>query len=391
MPIPFLPRRARARPAMRWALALGAAMLLSACNKAEVAAPAPVAASAAASGAVASGAPVSVTTVIATRRDLPVQLESTGTVVPVLTVDVRPQVTSVIRSVHVKEGQFVKRGEPLFTLDAAADEANVARLQAQLARDEAALADAQRQYARSLELLAQHFVAQGAVDTARTQVQTQTATVAASRAALQAARVPLAYARIAAPSAGRVGAINLYPGSSVQANATTLVTITQLDPVDVAFAMPQRNLADALAALRGSGAAVQATLPEGGPPLAGRLVFVDNAIDTGSGTVKVKARFANPANPASRLWPGAFVRVLLTVRTLKDAVVIPQAAIVQSARGSLVYVTEGGQAALRPVRVLATAGEEAAVEGLQGGERVVLDGRQNLRPGARLVNAGAAR
>lgn len=411
MPIPPLPGRACPRPrpgaaraatptqaaraawAARAALALGAAALLAGCDQAGRPAPATPAASAAASGhpgaaaptGAASAPPVSVTTVTATRRDLPLQRESTGTVAPVLTVDVRPQVTSMIRSVHVKEGQFVKAGEPLFTLDAAADEANAARLQAQLARDEAALADAERQYTRSRELLAQNFVAQGAVDTARTQVQTQAATVAASRAALQAARVPLAYARIAAPSAGRVGAINLYPGSSVQANATTLVTITQLDPVDVTFAMPQRDLADALAALRGSGAAVEAALPEGGPALAGRLVFVDNAIDSSSGTVKVKARFSNPRQ---RLWPGAFVRVRLTVRTLKDAVVIPQAAIVQSARGSVVYLAEGAQAALRPVRVLATAGEDAAVDGLQGGERVVLDGRQNLRPGARLVIEG---
>ncbi|GAB1390376.1 MAG: RND transporter [Rubrivivax sp.] len=399
MPFPPLPPGvapepfARARHAAA-ALLLGAAALLGGCKPAPVEAPATPASSAAASaasalpgaaGAAASAPPVSVTTVPVARRKLPLRLESSGTVVPVMTVDVRPQVTSVVRSVLVKEGQFVRAGEPLFTLDAAADEANVARLKAQLARDEAALADAERQYARSRELQAQNFVAQGAVDTARTLVQTQAATVAASRAALDAARVPLGYARIQAPSAGRVGAINVYPGSSVQANATTLVTITQLDPVDVAFTVPQRHLADALAALRGSGTVVEAALPEGGAALGGRLVFVDNAIDAASGTVKVKAWLPNPAN---RLWPGAFVRVTFTVRTLENALVIPQAAIVQSARGPIVYVVEDGRAALRPLRVLATEGEDAAVEGLQSGDRVVLDGRQNLRPGSRVLREG---
>ncbi len=322
------------------------------------------------------------TLVTARKPDLPVLLEGTGTVAPTLTVDVRPQVTSMVRQVHVREGQFVHAGQPLFTLDAAADEANVARLNAQLTRDQAALADAQRQAQRNRELLAQNFISQGAVDSAQTLVDTQTAAVAASRAAVTAGRVPLSYARIVAPNAGRVGSVSVFKGSAVQANLTPLVTITQLDPIDVAFTVPQRYLADVLKASQGDGASVNATLGEGGTPVTGRLVFVDNAVDAASGSVKVKARFANPE---SRLWPGAFVRTALTVRAIKDAIVIPQASIIQSPRGSIVYVFNEGKAALRPVQVLSAEGEDAAVSGLRPGERVVLDGRQNVRPGSTLI------
>jgi len=348
--------------------------------------PPAAAASGAAAGAAASAAstaaPVTVTTMPAQRRDLPVLLSATGSVAPLSSVEVRAQVTSVVTRVHIKEGQFVRAGEPLFTLDSRTDEANVAKARAQLARDEVALADAQRQLARSRELLAQNFVSQGAVDSAQALVDSQAALASADRAAVEAARVGLSFARITAPSAGRAGAINVFPGSSVQANQTILVTITQLDPITVAFSLPQRHLGDALAALQGGGATVSATLPENGGSLSGRLQFVDNAIDASSGTVKAKAVFDNRER---KLWPGAFLDVAMTVRTLKDAVVVPQAAIIQSARGTIVYVVEDDKAVLRPVQIVQTQGDEAAVTGVRPGDRVVLDGRQNLRAGTPVV------
>jgi RND family efflux transporter MFP subunit len=328
--------------------------------------------------AAASGPPVSVTVVSARQRDVPVLLQATGSVVPVSSVDVRPQVTSVVTRVAAREGQFVRAGELLFTLDARNDEANVAKLRAQMAKSEAALADAQRQLARSRELLAQNFISQGAVDTNQTLVESSTAVLAADRAALEAARLTLAYSRVSAPGAGRVGAINVFAGSSVVANQTSLVTITQLDPIDVAFSVPQRHLTDVLAALKDA-AAVSVTLPEGAGSITGKLQFVDNAIDAASGTIKVKARFDNKQQ---KLWPGAFVGAALTVKTIKDAVVVPQAAIAQTARGTIVFAVVGGKAMARPVEVVAALGEEAAVSGLKAGERVVVDGRQNLRPGA---------
>jgi RND family efflux transporter MFP subunit len=333
----------------------------------------------AATEATASGPAISVTTVIAGQRDVPVELEATGTVVPVTSVEVRPQVTSAIISVHVREGQFVRTGDLLFTLDSRADEANVARLRAQMAKDDAALADARRQLTRSRDLLDQKFISQGAVDTNQSLVDSQAALVAADRAAIDSARVALAYGRVTAPSAGRVGAVVVYPGTSVQANQTTLVTITQLDPIDVSFNVPQRNLGDVLAALKEGGATVTAALPESQSTVSGKLLFVDNAVDAASGTVKVKARFDNAD---SKLWPGAFVKATLNVRTLKAAVVVPQAAIIQNAKGTIVYVVEDGKAVQRPVQILAVENDDAAVTGVKVGEKVVLDGRQNLRPGA---------
>lgn len=335
-----------------------------------------------------SAAPVSVSLVRAEKRDVPVVLEATGTVSALTSVDVKPQVASLVTQVHVKEGQFVRRGELLFTLDARADQANLGKAQAQLQKDLAALADAQRQLTRSQELFAQNFISQGAVDTNRALVESQQAVVAADRAAIEAARVALSYARIAAPSSGRVGQIPVVAGSSVQPGGAALLTITQLDPISVAFNLPQRNLADALQALRGPGAPVQAQLPEGRGTLTGRLQFVDNAVDAATGTVRVKAQFDNREQ---RLWPGAFVGVRLAVRTLEDAVVVPQAAIVQSPRGTVVFVVdEGNRVAARPVELLYAGGNDAAVKGLVGGERVVLDGRQNVRPGVLVVERGAA-
>jgi len=372
------------------ACGLALASLLGCTGKADVAAPAGAPAtssSAPGPGTVRSAAPVTVTTVRAQKRDLPVLLKASGTVVPLTSVDVKPQVSSVVSKVHLKEGQFVKAGELLFTLDARTDEANVAKARAQLAKDQAALADAQRQLARAQQLLLKNFISQGALDTNQAQVDSQKAVVAADEAAIDASRVPLSYARITAPNAGRAGAINVSAGSAVQANLTTLVTITQLDPIAVAYSLPQRNLADALAALKDGGTVVSATLSDGAVTFSGRLQFVDNAVDASSGSVKVKAVFDNKEG---KLWPGAFVEVSQTVGILKDAVVVPQAAIIQSARGTVVYVMEDGKAALKPVRVLYAQGNDAAVSGVKVGDAVVLDGRQNVRPGSPLVERAPA-
>lgn len=337
----------------------------------------------AASGTRSTAVAVAVSSVPAQRRDVEVVLEATGTVTALNSVDVRPQVSSVITQVHIREGQFVKRGQLLFSLDARSDEVNVTKAKAQLAKDTASLADAQRQLARSRDLLAQNFISQGAVDTNQTLVEAQQAVVASDRAAIDAAQVGLSYNRIVAPTAGRAGAINVFVGSTVQPTGAVLVTITQLDPIAVSFNLPQRNLDDALQLLRSGGGKVVAVLPEGRGTVGGRLQFVDNSVDAGSGTVRVKAQFDNAAE---KLWPGAFVNVRLAVRTLKDAVVVPQAAIIESPRGKIVYsVDAANKAAARPVEVTYPFGDEAVVTGLRPGERVVVDGRQNLRPDATVI------
>lgn len=348
----------------------------------------PVTAMSAPAGASGSGAAISVSTVRAQKKNVDVTLEATGTVSALNSVDVRPQVSSVITKVNIREGQFVKAGQLLFTLDGRSDEVNLAKARAQLARDSATLADAQRQLARSRDLLAQNFVSQGAVDTNRTLVETQQAVLTADRAAIDAALVGLSYSRITAPSAGRAGAINVFAGSTVQPGAAALVTITQLDPIAVSFNLPQRNLAEALQALRSGGAKVVAVLPEGRGEIDGKLQFVDNVVDANSGTVRVKAQFANADEV---LWPGAFVTVRVVLRTFVDVVVVPLAAVIQAPRGSIVYAVDPDNKAIaRRVDVLYASGPDAVASGVRTGERVVLDGRQNLRPGATVVERAAS-
>ena len=380
---------------IEWLAMAGAVVVASGCGK-EPAAGAATAASASAASVPASGAasgsgggaPVSVTTVRAQLRDVDMMLEATGTVTALNSVDIRPQVSSVITKVNIREGQYVKAGELLFTLDARNDAVNLAKAQAQLARDQAALADAQRQLARSRDLLAQNFISQGAVDTSQTQVESLQAVVAADKAAIEAARVGLGYNRITAPTAGRAGAINVYAGTTVQPGGTSLVTITQLSPIAVSFSLPQRNLGDALQTLRTGGGTVRAVLPEGRSALLGKLQFVDNAVDANSGTVKVKAQFENTDEV---LWPGAFVTVRLAVRTLKDATVVPQASVIQGPRGSIVYVVDAqNKAVARPIEVVYSSGQDAVVSGVQPGEKVVVDGRQNLRNGAPVSERAAS-
>ena len=370
-------------------VAAGAAYWLIGSNKgAPQRADAPAANSGAASGA--GGAAVSVSTARALKKNVEVVLEATGTVAALNTVDVRSQVSSIITKVNIREGQFVKAGELLFTLDARNDEVNVAKARAQLAKDEASLADAQRQLARSKDLMAQNFISQAAVDTNQTLVDSQKSVVAASRAAIDATQVALSYNRIVAPSSGRAGAINVYAGTTVQPGGAVLVTITQLDPIAVAFNLPQRNLNDALQTMHSGGGKVYAVLPEKRGTIVGKLQFVDNAVDPNSGTVRVKAQFDNAGDT---LWPGAFVNIQFAARTLNDAIVVPQAAVIPGPRGTIVYVVDAqNKATARQVEVVYAAGLDAVVSGVQPGEKVVVDGRQNLRSGAAVVEraAGAA-
>ena len=371
-----------------WVAVLIGVLVTAGCSKDPQAAYGAVAGAGAPASGAGGGAPVSITSVRAQRRDVDVTLEATGTVAALNSVDIRSQVSSVIARVDIREGQFVKAGQLLFTLDARNDDLNLAKARAQLASNQATLADAQRQFARSKDLLAQGFISQGAVDTNRTLVESQQSVVAASRAAIDAAQVALSYNRIKAPAAGRAGAINVFAGTTVQPGGAVLVTITQLDPIGVAFNVPQRNLNDALRTLRAGGGTVTAVLPDNRGSAVGKLRFVDNAVDANSGTVRVKAEFGNREEA---LWPGAFVTIRLAVRTLKDATVLPQAAVIQGPRGSIVYVIDAqNKAQPRPVEVVYGSGLDAVVTGVQPGERIVLDGRQNLRTGVAVAERAAS-
>jgi RND family efflux transporter MFP subunit len=204
---------------------------------------------------------------------------------------------------------------------------------------------------------------------------------------LQAERVAASYSAIRAPQSGRVGAINVFPGSLVQP-ATSLTTITQLDPVDVSFTLPESALSDLLGAQKSGTVAVEASTGADGKPVAGTLSFIDNTVDPKAGTIRVKARFDNRD---SLLWPGQYANARITVRTLKDAIVIPQAAIITNTRGTSVYVVDAGDTAKSvPVTRVHSAGVEAVVTGLAGGEKVITEGKQNLRPGGKVRVAPAA-
>lgn len=341
---------------------------------------APASASSASTSASGAGrASVAIRTIAAKKRDFDIQLESIGTVTATAIVDIKPQTSSPVTHVHVKEGQFVKKGDLLFTLDGRADEANVAKIRAQMTKDAALLADAQRQLVRSKELIAKGFVSQGAVDTIQAQVDSQQANLLADKAALDAAQLALSYTRVRAPSGGRLGVINAFVGTSVLANQTAMVSLTQLNPINVSFNLPQSTLPTLLAGLKDGNMLVTAQLPDSpnAPPLKGRLQFVDSMVDAATGTIKARASFDNTQ---STLWPGAFVKMQLRSQTLRNAVVIPTVALIYSPKGTMVYVADNGKAVARPVKVLASQAEESAVSGVEEGSKVIVEGRQNLRP-----------
>ncbi|ALC17700.1 RND family efflux transporter, MFP subunit [Desulfuromonas soudanensis] len=329
--------------------------------------------------------PVPVVVARAEQKAVPVELRSVGQVEASSTVTVRSQVAGVIARVHFRQGDEVRRGDLLFTLDqgplaAALAKAEADGEQARVAAEKAA-ADAAR-YARLLE---EGFVSREEAETVRAQADSLEAALAAARATLEQARIQLRYATIRAPQGGRTGELLVHPGTVVKANdAPDLVTINALHPVLVGFSLPERSLA----ALRRHQAArsleVSAQVPgDDGPPERGTLSFLDNRVDPATGTIRLKGTFANPGN---RLWPGQFVEVALLLETLADAVVVPSAAIQTGQQGTYLFVVQpDGSAETRRVKVGISAGDETVIEaGLAAGESVVTEGQQRISPGARV-------
>jgi RND family efflux transporter MFP subunit len=321
-----------------------------------------------------------VAAVVAT-ADVPVRLGGKGTVTAVQSVDVRAQISATIKAVHVKEGQFVRRGERLFSLDVRTEEANLGKAQAQVAKSRADLANAERNLVRQQELFNQKFISQTALDAIRNQVDSLRAQVAADRAMVESSRVARGFGEIAAPIAGRIGAIAVYPGSLVQPSGPALVGITQIDPINVSFSLPERELPALRAAMGAGELAVAARVDDGTEPsYQGRLVFIDNSVDSGSGTIRLKASFANAD---SRLWPGMFVTVALTPRTLRNALTVPVQAVQTGPEQKFLYaIGDDGKVSVVPVRVLLVQDGLAVIEGAGAGTLVVVEGAQNLRPGS---------
>ena len=325
-----------------------------------------------------------VKTALTQQKSLPITLIANGSVTALNTVEVRPQIQNVVRAVHVREGQDVQAGQLLFTLDARGDESNVAKARAQLAGQRADLVDAEQQLARNQELLARHFVSQAVVDSARNKVNSLRGALHASEAALQASSVAAGYNQIRAGIRGRIGAISVHVGSLAQPAGAPMLTIYQMDPIAVSFAVPEQELPYLRASYPHGDAPVVAQLPAGGE-VSGKLIFIDNTADLQSGTILMKSQFANADR---KLWPGTFVTVRLTSRTLEHVVTLPAQGVITGPVDKFVYLVQADHTVReQKVRVSAIVNGVAAVTGVPVGARVVIEGAQNLRPGVAVREA----
>lgn len=334
------------------------------------------------------GGPQTVTTMILDKKDVPIIIESTGTVAAASIVDIRPMITNTVREIHIKEGQDIKKGQLLFTLDDRNDRANYDKVKA-LADD------AQRQLQRAKELVAKNFISKAGLDTAEANAKSAAATA-------RAAEVQLSYDFIRSPIDGRAGIINMFPGSLVQASnvvvstttstatSTTgaMVTITQIDPINVQFIVAENSipllLQNDIANLK-----VSVTIGDNLSQIyEGKVLVIDNQVDPAIGAVRVKAQISNTKRT---LLPGQFARIKLEASTLKDAIMIPSQAVVLNARGRFVYlVGQDDKVSLKPIKVNYEYLGNAAITGVEPGERIVLEGKQNLRPGIKIREAKAA-
>ncbi|MFT4170982.1 MAG: efflux RND transporter periplasmic adaptor subunit [Rhodocyclaceae bacterium] len=321
-----------------------------------------------------------VTVTVTRLADVPLTLEAQGAIIALDDVDIRPQKNGTITQIHFQEGDELKRGQLLFTLDDRDDAANVKKAEANVVGAQAALDTAQRDLRRTQDLSSRNFVSPSALDAAQSKVDAANALLAQNRAAVEQARVSLSYAQIRAPFDGRAGIINVRPGSLVtsSATATALVKITRMNPIGVTFSVPENSLGSLLEALRAG--AVKVSADAGGKSLQGEVVFVDSAVDRTSGTIVVKARLDNSQRT---VWPGQYVTVKMVAGTIKNAVVLPAQAVINGPNGRLVYLVEDDHT-VKPqtVEVVRVVNQEVVVKGIAGGVTVVLEGGQNLRPGA---------
>lgn len=332
------------------------------------------------------GAPaVPVAVAVVTQETVPVRLQAIGNVEAYLTVAVKARVDGQIITVNFREGQPVKRGEVLFEIDPRPYQAALRQAEANALRDRAAREQARSQAERYQELLAKNFISKEAYAQFRTNAETAEATAQASQAALENARLNVEYCTIRSPLDGYVGRVLLQAGNLVKANdANPLVVINQVKPIYVNFAVPEQYLPE-IRKYNGAGPLrvdVVSTDP-GSPRPSGALIFIDNAVDPSTGTIRMRAKFDN-ADAA--LWPGQFVNVSVRIYEQPDAIVIPAQAVQTGPAGQYVYVIGNDSLAeVRPIKVQRADGEHAIVtSGLIAGERVVTRGQLRLGPKTRV-------
>jgi multidrug efflux system membrane fusion protein len=332
-------------------------------------------------------APVPVTIAPAARENIPHYLSGVGTVQAQATVVVKSRIDGQLERINYVEGQDVTAGQVLAVLDSRSLQAQLEQARAQKGRDEAQAANARRDLDRYAQLIKEDATSQQTLDTQRALVAQLQAAIQTDIALIHYAEVQLAYTTITAPLSGRVGARLVDPGNIVHANdANGLVVINQIDPIALVFTLPD----DAVQSINRAQRAKQplrvlAYSREGEAMLAeGELVLVNNQIDTNSGTVQLKARFANPQH---LLWPGQYVNVRLRLGEYEQAVTVPAAAVQRGQSGTFVYVVgDGGKAQARPIDVRQIQDGKAVIaKGLEAGESVVVDGQYKIKPGAPVV------
>jgi multidrug efflux system membrane fusion protein len=327
--------------------------------------------------------PVLVATAV--QKAVPVQLRAVGNVEPFTTVSIKSQVTGVLMEAHFKEGQDVKKGQQLFTIDPRPFEAALRQAEANMQRDNAQLKNLREQVRRYAELVEKQYVSREQYDLIKTNADAAEAVVEADKAAVENAKVQLSYCYIYSPVNGRVGSLLVNEGNLVRVNdGAPLVIINQVNPINVTFSVPEQHLSDLNRHMNAGQLKVDASFQsDEGRPEQGRLEFVDNAVDRSTGTIKLKAVFANTER---RLWPGQFINVALTLTTQPDAVVIPSEAVQVGQDGQHVFVVQPDKRVeVRSVTLGTTSGGEAVIiKGLSAGEQIVREGQFLLGPGSRI-------
>jgi multidrug efflux system membrane fusion protein len=339
----------------------------------------------AAGGRDGGGSPaVPVATAKVEQKSIPLAISVIGAAEAYSNVAVHPQITGQLTSVDFKEGEDVKKGDIIFTLDFRPLESALKQAQANLARDTAQATNARSSAARYQDLQGRGIATAEQADQSRTSAAALDATVEADRAAVENAKVQLQYATIMAPISGRTGALMVYEGNLVRATDTTpLVVINQISPIYVTFGIPEGQLPDLKRYMAQGSVAVEATPPGETTTSRGRITFVDNAVDATTGQIKVKASFPNDDR---RLWPGQFVNVTLTLEVESKALVVPTAAVQNGQQGNSVFVVKPDRTVeLRPIAVEREAAEDTIVRnGLTEGEIIVTDGQLRLADGSKV-------
>ena len=342
-------------------------------------------------GAGTGVASVPITTALVRVEDFAIRRRTIGILETLATVIVKSRIESQVTEQHVKDGQFVKKGDLLFTLDDREIRATIARDEAQIQKDQATLTRTEADLERYQRLIQTNAAARQQLDQAIAEQKSAQATVEADQAQLRTDNLRLGYTKIEAPIDGRVGAVRVTPGNLISVNDSTgLLTITQIAPIRVAFTLAERDFALLRNALSKSvPAAVRVYVPGANEALAtGQLNFVDSSVDSTSGTIAAKAIFANET---LELWPGMYVDVEIDLDVRPKTALIPAVAIQSSQRGPFVFVANPDQRAeMRMVQVIGIEGDRAALlAGVKEGERVIVEGQMRLVDGARVTEVGA--